>query len=176
MEKYFWREKNADKFINEFSVLQPTKQELFDEIIKKFYEKLDMINVIFDKTKRNEYLSKKNKTIPKNTAEIVIQQKIGTRVIVDFLQLIKDLSDLKNITLQLKEHNLGLKNEIEIYNFLKIEILKLKMNTAESLQEVLNIILFLVRFLSLKYDILEIERQKVEEKEGSFLKGKFVIK
>ena len=45
MEKYFWREKNANKFIEEFTVISPTKQELLDEIVKKFYEKLEMINV-----------------------------------------------------------------------------------------------------------------------------------
>ena len=79
MEKYFWREKNANKFIEEFTVINPTKQELLDEIIKKFYEKLKMINVIFDNAKRNEYLSKKSKTISEGTSEIVIQQKIGVR-------------------------------------------------------------------------------------------------
>ena len=41
MEKYFWREKNANKFIEEFTVISPTKQELLDEIVKKFYEKLE---------------------------------------------------------------------------------------------------------------------------------------
>ena len=92
MKKYFWREKNANKFIGEFTVISPTKQELLDEIIKKFYEKLEMINVIFDNTKRNEYLSKKSKTIPEGTPEIVIQQKIGTRVIIDLKANLEEIA------------------------------------------------------------------------------------
>lgn len=71
--------KNANKFIEEFTVINSTKQELLDEIVKKFYEKLEMINVIFDNAKRNECLSKKSKTISEGTPEIVIQQKIGVR-------------------------------------------------------------------------------------------------
>lgn len=175
MEKYFWRERNADKFINEFSVIQPTKQELFDEIVKKFYEKLEMINVIFDKTKRNEYLSKKNKTIPAGTPELAIQQKIGTRVIVDFLQLVKDICYLKNI--KLDSPNLkNFKSKDDIYFSINSAILNLANQTKNSLTIIFENILNLINLLSLDYDILEIERQKVEEKEGSFYKGKFVIK
>ena len=79
MKNTFGVKKNANKFIEEFTVINTTKQELLDEIVKKFYEKLEMINVIFDNAKRNEYLSKKSKTISEGTPEIVIQQKIGVR-------------------------------------------------------------------------------------------------
>ena len=175
MEKYFWRERNADKFINEFSVIQPTKQELFDEIVKKFYEKLEMINVIFDKTKRKEYLSKKNKTIPENIPEIVIQQKIGTRVIVDFLQLIKDMCELKNLQLNLLNEN-SHKSKEEIIISIENSIKNIEQQAQESLIQIFYEILNLTKLLSLNYDKIECERQKVEEKEGSFYKGKFVIK
>ena len=85
MEKYFWREKNANYYLEKCQVLTLSNEELFEEIIKKFEEKLDMINAIFDKEKRNDYLKKKNKSIPSETPELIVKQKIGTRVIVDFL-------------------------------------------------------------------------------------------
>ena len=65
MEKYFWREKNANKFIEEFTVINPTKQELLDEIVKKFYEKLEMTNVIFDNAKKMNIYQRKVRLYPK---------------------------------------------------------------------------------------------------------------
>lgn len=40
-EKYFWREKNANKCVGKFEVIEPTKQELEKELILKFEQKLD---------------------------------------------------------------------------------------------------------------------------------------
>jgi len=176
MEKYFWREKNANYYLEKCQVLSLSNEELFEEIVKKFEDKLEMINVIFDKEKRNEYLKKKNKSISSETPETIIKQKIGTRLIVDFLQLIKDLSFLKKINITFSETETNIKNEFEIYNSLKIEILNLKTNTNKSLNKIFNIVLYFIRFLSLDYDKLEIKRKEIEGKEGSFLKGKIVIK
>ena len=134
-----------------------------------------MIEIIFDKAKRNEYLSKKNKTIPKETPELVIQQKIGSRVIVDFLQLAKDLCKLKNIKIDfsnLASH----KNKEEIYLSMKNAISNLKTSTKNSLLIIYENTLNLTNILSLNYEMLEAERQKIEEKEGSFYKGKIVLK
>ena len=80
MNKYFWREKNADVFKEKNEVYIPTSDELVDELINKFYEKLGMIDVIFVKQERDKYLAKKNKLISENMPELVIRQKIGTRV------------------------------------------------------------------------------------------------
>ena len=52
MKKYFWREKNANNYIGKCNIVVPTSDELFKEIIKKFEEKLEMIDVIFDKIKK----------------------------------------------------------------------------------------------------------------------------
>lgn len=175
LKKYFWREKNANSFIGKCKIVIPTSDELFEEIIKKFKEKLKMIDVIFDKTKRAEYLSKKNKTIPKEMPELVIRQKIGSRVIVDFLQLVKDLCNLKNIKIDYTKFATH-KNKEEIYLSLKNTVSNLKSNTKDSLIIIYENILNLTNVLSLNYEILEIERQKIEEKEGNFYKGKIVIK
>ena len=134
-----------------------------------------MIDVIFDKTKRADYLSKKNKTIPKEMPELVIRQKIGSRVIVDFLQLVKDLCNLKNIKIGYPKFATH-KNKEEIYLSMKNAISNLKSNTKDSLIIIYENILNLTNVLSLNYEILEIERQKIEEKEGNFYKGKIVIK
>ena len=175
LKKYFWREKNANCFIGKCEIIVPTSNKLFEEIIKKFEEKLEMIDVIFDKTKRAEYLSKKNKTIPKENPELVIEQKIGSRVIVDFLQLVKDLFHLKNIKIDFP-NIASSKSKEEIYLSMKDAISNLKTNTKNSLIIIYENILSLTNILSLNYEMLEVERQKVEEKEGSFYKGKIVLK
>lgn len=125
-----------------------------------------MIDVIFDKAKRNEYLSKKNKTIPKETPELVIQQKIGSRVIVDFLQLVKDLCKLKNINIDfpnLASH----KNKEEIYLSMKNAISNLKTSTKNSLLIIYENTLNLTNILSLNYEMLEADKKLKRKREVS---------
>lgn len=172
--RWFWREKNANIYIEKNEVVVPNKQELFEELVKKFEEKLQMINIIFNKEKRSEYLAKKNKIIPEGTPEIIIQQKIGTRVVIDLLQLIKDTCELKGFK-QDFSHVLISQTQEEIYNSIKLAIEELKSKTNDSLIIIHKNIISLIEILSLSYDNLEQERQRIEEKEGSFLKGKFVI-
>lgn len=174
MVKHFWREKNANIYIGENEVLVPNEQELFEELIKKFEEKLQMVNVIFDKEKRAEYLTRKNKTIPVGTPEIIIQQKIGTRVVVDFLQLIKDTCELKGFKQNFSNEFISQTKE-EICSSIKLAIEELNTKTNDSLALIHKNTMSLIKILALSYDKIEEERQKIEEKEGSFFKGKFVI-
>jgi hypothetical protein len=174
--KKFWREKNADYYIGKEEVTIPNKQELTDSIINKFEEKLLMIDVIFDESARNKYLKEKNKTIPEGTPLIKIQQKIGTRVVVDFLQLIKDYSLLKEIDLKLEfNKNDKIFNKEEITKGLRKSINELRNDVEEGLHYIFKDINNLIILLDLKYDELENERKVIEEKEGNFYKGKFVV-
>lgn len=173
--KKFWREKNANYYIGKEEVVVPNKQELKESIINKFEEKILMIDVIFDENERNNYLKEKNKKIPEGTPLIKIQQKIGARVVVDFLQLIKDYSLLKEIDLKLTfNENDKVVNKEEIKEGLSKSVCKLKDNAEEGLYSIANKINNLIILLDLKYDQLENERKVIEEKEGSFYKGKFV--
>ena len=176
MRKYFWREKNSNSQVDKCQVVVPTRAELFDELIKKLYEKIEMIDVIFDKDKRQTYLQAKGKTIDKSIPEIVIQQKIGTRVIVDFLQLAKDVCEFKSI----KKVNISQENKIEkekIKSILDNAVSDLETNKKieEGIALIYNAVLSLAKALSLEYETLEKERQKVENMEGSFLNGKYVV-
>ena len=120
-------------------------------------------------------MSKKNRTILKETPELVIEQKIGSRVVIDFLQLIKDLCNLKNIKIDFPNF-VSPKSKEKIYLSIKNAISNLKISTKDSLIIIYENILSLTKILSLNYDIIENERQKAEEKEGSFYKGKIVLK
>ena len=175
MNKYFWREKNADVFKEKNEVYIPTSDELVDELINKFYEKLGMIDVIFVKQARDRYLAKKNKYIPENTPELVVQQKIGTRVIVDFLQLIKDFCDLKYLNIK-SDFSVRNKDKESICKSLKCAIDNLKIETQTSVQIIFENVFSLMDLLQLNYEDMEKERIIVENKEGNFRNGKFVIK
>jgi len=174
--KKFWREKNANSNIGKAEVVIPNKQELTDSIINKFEEKLLMIDVIFDESARNKYLKEKNKIIPEGTPIIKIQQKIGARVVIDFLQLIKDWSLLKEIDFKLEiNKNDKIVNKEEIIEVLRKGINQLKDNTEKGLYSIFNEINDLIKLLKLNYEELENERKVIEEREGSFYKGKFVV-
>ena len=175
MNKYFWREKNADVFKEKNEVYIPTSDELVDELINKFYEKLGMIDVIFVKQERDKYLAKKNKLISENMPELVIRQKIGTRVIVDFLQLIKDFCDLKNLNINF-EFEVCNKDKENICKSLKYAINNLKVEPQTSVQIIFENVFSLMDLLQLNYEDMGKERIIVENKEGNFRNGKFVIR
>ena len=175
MNKYFWREKNADVFKEKNEVYIPTSDELVDELINKFYEKLGMIDVIFVKQERDKYVAKKNKLISENMPELVIRQKIGTRVIVDFLQLIKDFCDLKNLSINF-EFEVCNKDKENICKSLKYAINNLKVEPQTSVQIIFENVFSLMDLLQLNYEDMEKERIIVENKEGNFRNGKFVIR
>ena len=154
MNKYFWREKNADVFKEKNEVYIPTLDELVDELINKFYEKLGMIDVIFVKQERDKYLAKKNKLISENMPELVIRQKIGTRVIVDFLQLIKDFCDLKNLNINF-EFEVCNKDKENICKSLKYAINNLKVEPQTSVQIIFENVFSLMDLLQLNYEDME---------------------
>lgn len=174
MGKYFWREKNASIFIDKHEIIMPNKKELFVELVEKLEEKLQMINVIFEKEKRQEYLTKKNKTTQKGMSELVIQQKIGTRVIIDFLQLIYDICKLKEIQIYFSYKQTSQTKE-GIYNSIKTSIKNLQKDLENNLIIIYTSIMSLIKILSISYNKIEEERLKIEEKEGSFFNGKIVI-
>ena len=170
----FWKEYNANLFNNKFVVYEPDRNTIFKELVNKCQEKCQMIDVIFNRNKRQQYLENKGKSIPCGTPELVVKQKIGTRVIVDLLQLIKDLRQFfgKNITL--KKHNI-LPGTVEDTKFLLNNAISImNTDTYNAINQMYNATAQLSILLELNLDDLEIERQKVEEKEGSFLKGKIV--
>ena len=174
MAKYFWREKNAEFYIDKYEIIVPSKQQLFVEIKNKFEEKLEMSDVIFDTAKRNEYLAKKNKNLPANVSEFAIQQQIGTRVIVDFLQLIKDMSELNDFSV-IFNHNEQPKIYKEIYASIKTAISNFDNGLLDSLQQIYDSIFSLINLLELSYENIEKQRKSIEEKEGSFYNGKIVL-
>lgn len=175
MKKVFWREKNADSFIDKAEIIIPSKEELFASIVDKLKEKIFMIDVIFDENSRNQYLSEKNKIIPEGTPLIVIQQKIGTRVVIDFLQLTKDLASLIDVDINENFSQNVIMNKEEIKEQLSLAIADLYKNTALHLNEIVDITFKLMNLLELKYEKIEEQRKLIEEKEGNFYKGKYVI-
>lgn len=173
--KKFWREKNADCYLGKAKIIVPNKEELYESIIEKFEEKLFMIDVIFDESARSKYLVEKNKIIPEGTPLIKIQQKIGTRVIIDFLQLIKDLTQFLGRTITINENEINECCAKEIKENIAKYVSLLKENTITKLEKIYTNILSLSKLLKLDFSELEKERIVVEEKEGSFYKGKYVF-
>ena len=133
-----------------------------------------MIDVIFDKYKREEYLLVKKKDISKEIPERIVKQKIGERVCIDFLQLIKDLCELKNLNLKFENKSKSLTQE-EIYNSIHHAILNLNSCLEESLKVIYCCICSLMTLLFLDFNTIELQREIIEKKEGSFIKGKIVL-
>lgn len=175
MKKVFWREKNADVFMDKAEIIIPSKEELFISIIDKLKEKIFMVDVIFDSDARNQYLKEKNKNIPEGTPLIVIQQKIGTRVIIDFLQLAMDLAALVNVSVNINSDDGVILNQDDIKQQLLVCINDLNSNKNENINKICSIALNLMNLLGLDYEKIEEQRKLIEEKEGNFYKGKYVI-
>ena len=174
----FFRERNAESVREEYEIIIPSQDELEIELKNKLVEKLEMIDVIFDEQKRAEYLKKKGKEIPKGVSEVVIKQKIGLRVLVDFLDLAISLCMVCGFNYE----------ELLIYNDNYIvdggifkgifteSINNVASNkiTEESLKELAGAVMMLMNNLKLDLVLVEEERLKVEKLEGSFLNGRIL--
>lgn len=177
MSVYFFREKNADSFIGKdgVTVLNVSKEDLFDNIKSKLIEKVEMVNVIFEKSSRESYLKEKGKVIDTYIPEVEVQQKIGTRVIIDFLDLIYSICKLLKVSLDteiLKEESISINFYIDLRKY--VEDLCEENNIVENIQSIFDTIFFMAKYLGLKMQDLERERKEVELKEGSFYNGKLV--
>lgn len=179
MERYFWREKNALKFKDILRVWDPSKEELECELSLKLLQKLEKIDIIFDKQKRLEFVASSRKKIQsfEGLNEGEIEKKIGLGVIVDFFQLINDISNFYNIDFivansSLIENDIGtIKHKIGD----AIDRIKKKDRILSNLQKIYEMVCCLANILNLSSRDIEKEMQRKELKEGSFLKGKYVL-
>ena len=179
-KKYFWREKNAENCKTKGLVIMPTKDELKAELTKKLWQKLDRVNLIFDKKARLDYWEKDEK--PKNYkledySEEELQRKIGANVAVDFLQLVRDLCQfygIKILNKNLPKSNLSL-DEIKIDLKDNIMLLEKEITIEKAIRNIFKITISLINLLNLDFEKVEHMRKEKEEKQGSFLNGKYVI-
>lgn len=179
MEKYFWREKNADSCVGKGQIILPTSEELERELILKLDQKLGRMTFIFDKKAREEYFKlKKPKRINiENLSEEETQRVVGKNVIVDFMQIIMDLCGFYKIDIKtLKNKDQTMEKE-EIFAKIKegIDNLLLKKKINPSIEIIYNCNVALANMLGLDLNDIEMQRKAVEQKEGSFLKGKYVL-
>lgn len=177
--KYFWREKNAMGCAGKGEILNPTKEELEKELVSKLWQKLDRIEIIFDKNARKQYWEqdeKPKKIKLEDYSEEELQQLIGMNVVVDFLQLIHDLCQFYSVSfnsfkrqpqnLDIEGIKVVLRENIGHVGSKNIEI---------TLSNIYNLILSLMKILNLNYDIVENKRLEKEKKQGNFYNGKYVL-
>lgn len=179
MKKYFWREKNADKFIGKNEVIVPTKSELEQELILKLEQKRNRMIMIFDKKAREEYFGHDEK--PKefkleDYEEEEIQKMIGYNCAVDFLQLVYDMCTFYNY--KAKPYEIKSYQTFDSINEqMKETINNLKTNpNFKEVTTIYSLTTSLIRLLNLDYKKVEARRKELEEKQGTFFKGKYVIK
>lgn len=178
--KYFWREKNAENCKTKGIVITPTKNELKAELTKKLWQKLDRVNLIFDKKARLDYWEKDEK--PKNYkledySEEELQRKIGANVAVDFLQLVRDLCQfygIKILNKNLPKSNLSL-DEIKIGLKDNIMLLEKQIDIENAIKNIFELTISLINLLNFEIKKVESMRKEKEEKQGGFLHGKYVI-
>lgn len=174
----FFRERNAESVREEYDLIIPTRDELEVELKNKLVEKLGMIDVIFDEEKRAEYLKKKGKEIPKGVSEVVVKQKIGLRVIVDYLDLAISLCMVCGFDYEkLLIYNDNYLVDGGIFKGIFTETINniaSKQISEETLKELAGAVMMLMNNLKLDLDLVEKERLKVEKIEGSFLNGKIL--
>ena len=174
-EYNFYREHNADYFVGKTEVRFATNQELIPLLIDKFVQKVDMIDVVLDKTARQDYLVKKNKTIPDGATEQQIRAKIGLRVVVDFVQLVMDSCKAISVdynSLVVTKQNINLMDTKQ-----KLSNIVENLNSSfdkTNLESILSIVTNFAVGIGLDMDRVESERKKVEEREGNFYRGKLV--
>ncbi len=177
MEKKFYREINANS-IKEAKLEIPSKDELQVALVEKLREKTEHINVLINNSDRESYLLKKNKfEESKKYSEQEIKSLLAKRLIVDMFQLFSDLQRTFNenlkITLSLRE---GFNEEqIQKELFWCCDKLLTKKTKSEIFEEIAINLFSLSNLYGFTLDEIENERKRVEEKEGNYYNGKYVI-
>ena len=168
MKRYFWREKNAYSCAESGQVIDPTREELEQELVLKLVQKLNRSTLIFDKQARTNYLANQTQSRIKieNLSEEEIQREVGKNVIVDFVQVLMDLS--QGSQKMTKE---------EVYAKIKrsIDNLLLKKKVKQSIEQIYLANIALADLLKLNLADIEKQRAFIEQSEGNFFKGKYVV-
>ena len=178
--KYFWREKNAKSCAGQAKIVEPTREELEQELILKVEQKLSRIDVVFDPKAREQYYltDKKPKKNLDGLSEKEIVGLLGKRVAVDFLQLCFDLADFYGLN----------KNFVTKPEKVTVEELKIKVKSVvENLQngrkgekkmqveKLFGCARDMASLCDTSWEDVETLQAEKEVEEGSFYQGKYVI-
>lgn len=178
MEYYkFFRKKNAESIKDNYEIITPSKKELEELLRDKLAEKLQMIDVVFDKQIRERYLKRKNKVIERGITERQIQKQIGIRVLVDFYDLLDSLSRLKGVNLNKNTANKELlKTKTQIKNKMMevVSMIGVRNHYEDYLNELEEALCSFANILEISHEEIQSEQKKIEEKEGSFFEGRIV--
>lgn len=173
----FYREKNALSIQNA-NISTPNKKQLEKCLIDKLDEKANHIGTIFCEDLRNEYLQRKNKLdIAKTMQEFDVKKLLATRLSADLLQLYIDLSSLYNLPISYDSYDDYDCIEQEIEDLLIIccnELEKYEEKT-KIMRKILGLIIKYASLFNLSFQDIQKEQIKIEQKEGSFYNGKFVV-
>lgn len=175
--RYFWREKNADKFLGRFKVERPDRQSLERELILKLEQKLGRLDVVFDKEAREKYYQ--NDPKPKKSLEGLTEKEIvrllGTNLAVDFLQLCFDFCDFYGFDKLFESSAKGLTlGEVKGNLNRIIEDLKNGTNKEEQMENLFGCAVETAGLSDAMWEDVEALRSEKEEDEGTFFNGKYV--
>ncbi len=176
MEIKFFRKQNALSIKNVKTII-PTNKELIENLIKKLAEKVHQIEVIYTKNLRDEYLKKKNKYEESlQLSEATIKSLLAERLAVDLFQLFVDISRFYNIKITSKTTP-KTKTEIKIKEELQslLNILKTSKNVSNSLKLLYDLIVEYCLIFDLNIKQIKSKQKQIEDEEGSFFEGLFVI-
>lgn len=171
----FYREKNA-KSIKDAKKRVPSRQELIENLILKLKEKTNHIEVIKNKSLRDEYLKKKNKYEQSlEVSEEKIISLLMERVSIDIYELLITLSKIINIKLSFENKKTKVTNTIN-KNMLKL-ISNLYNDSLknDALQKIANVFTCLLKNYNFSLEHIEKQMKCVIKKEGSFEKGLLVF-
>lgn len=178
--RYFWREKNADSCKADAQVILPTRDELEEELIKKLEQKLDRITLIFDAAAREKYLSRGKRSSRiriENLDKEEVQKEIGRNVIIDFMQTLKDLCEFYGMDFYALPSGANKASREEICSAIKEGIKNLfsREDAGRAIENIYAANVALAEMLKLDLEDIEERRAAIEQREGSFFKGKYVV-
>ena len=176
MEIKFFRKNNALSIQNA-KTRKPTNDELIEELIKKLAEKTYQIEVIYTKNLRDEYLKKKNKFEESlKLSEQKVKTLLAERLAIDLFQLFVDISRFYNVEITSKTTP-ETKTETQIKEELQalLNPLKTSENISNSLKKLHNLFVDYCLIFDLNIEQIKSKQKQVENDEGSFFDGLFVV-
>ena len=182
-ERFFGRQGTALKYKKNksYRLIAPTSGELKSQLKLELKHQTELMQIFTNKLRREHYLQKLGELErARDLGEIEVRKFLASRLVIDSMQLIKDIAITEDIDPNSIASNtaLELSEERCIENFTTFteRLFYTDTNIQETLMLIYSTLVSYLNYNEISYDDTVKSCQIIEDEQGSFLKGKYIYK
>jgi hypothetical protein len=182
-ERFFGRPGTALKYKKNksYRLISPTSGELKSQLKLELKHQTELMQIFTNKLRREHYLQKLGELErARDLGEIEVRKFLATRLVIDSMQLLKDISTTEGIDYEsiVSTTALELNEERCIENFTTFteRLFYTDTNIQETLMLIYSTLVSYLNYNEISYDDTVKSCQIAEDEQGSFLKGQYIYR